>query len=387
MENVTIASVITEDGLSRRISATATSVPGKPDLRITGVTDRASREIKALTVAALQARGIRLPRCAITVDLVFDVPFEATSELCLAAFTSITETIWLTQAQMSQLFARDVSTISKHIRNVFEEGELDEGGNLQKMQIACSDKPVAVYRLDVIISVGYRVKSQQGVRFRQWATRVLKEYAVKGFALDDRRLKDGRSRYFRELLQRVRDIRSSERNLYQQVTDIYATAIDYGPKSSMTRKFFATVQNKLHYAVHEHTAAEVIYDRVDREKPLVGMTTFDGDYITKADVCIAKNYLTEKELQTLNLLVARFLDYAELQALEERAMTMAEWVEELDREIVNSRRALLEGHGTISHKQAIEKAEKEFEVYRAREMRELESDFDRAIKQLGEKQQ
>lgn len=264
------------------------------------------------------------------------------------------ETVWLTQAQMSQLFARDVSTISKHIRNVFEEGELDEESNLQKMQIACSDKPVAVYSLDVIISVGYRVKSQQGVRFRQWATRVLKEYAVKGFALDDRRLKDGRSRYFRELLQRVRDIRSSERNLYQQVTDIYATAIDYDPKSSMTRKFFATVQNKLHYAVHEHTAAEVIYDRVDREKPLVGMTTFDGDYVTKADVCIAKNYLTEKELQTLNLLVARFLDYAELQALEERAMTMAEWVEELDREIVNSRRALLEGHGTISHKQAIE---------------------------------
>lgn len=207
------------------------------------------------------------------------------------------------------------------------------------------------------------MKSQQGVRFRQWATCVLKEYAVKGFALDDRRLKDGRSRHFRELLQRVRDIRSSERNLYQQVTDIYATAIDYDPKSSMMRTFFATVQNKLHYAVHERTAAEVIYDRVDRDKPLVGMTTFDGDYLTKADVCIAKNYLTEKELQTLNLLVARFLDYAELQALEERAMTMAEWVEELDREIVNSRRALLEGHRAISHKQAIEKAEKEFEAY------------------------
>lgn len=292
------------------------------------------------------------------------------------------ETVWLTQAQMSQLFARDVSTISKHIRNVFEEGELDEESNLQKMQIACSDKPVAVYSLDVIISVGYRVKSQQGVRFRQWATQVLKEYAVKGFALDDRRLKDGRSRYFRELLQRVRDIRSSERNLYQQVTDIYATAIDYDPTSSTTRKFFATVQNKLHCAVHEHTAAEVIYDRVDRDKPLVGMTAFDGDYITKDDVRIAKNYLTEKELQALNLLVARFLDFAELQALEERAMTMAEWIEELDWEIVSSRRALLEGQGTISHKQAIEKAEKEFEAYRAREMRQLESDFDQAIRQL-----
>ena len=168
----------------------------------------------------------------------------------------------------------------------------------------------------------------------------------------------------------------------QQVTDIYATAIDYDPKAPTTRAFFATVQNKLHYAAHEHTAAEVIYERTDRDKPLVGMTTFDGDYITKADVCIAKNYLTEKELQTLNLLVSRFLDYAELQALEERPMTMKGWVDELDREIISSRRALLEGRGQISHKQAIEKAEAEFEAYRAREMRELESDFDRAIKQL-----
>lgn len=267
------------------------------------------------------------------------------------------------------LFGRDKSTISRHIQNVFDEGELEECStvaNFATVQVEGGrevERLAEHYNLDVIISVGYRVKSQQGVRFRQWATCVLKEYAVKGFALDDRRLKDGRSRYFRELLQRVRDIRSSERNLYQQVTDIYATAIDYDPKSSMMRTFFATVQNKLHYAVHERTAAEVIYDRVDRDKPLVGMTTFDGDYLTKADVCIAKNYLTEKELQTLNLLVARFLDYAELQALEERAMTMAEWVEELDREIVNSRRALLEGHRAISHKQAIEKAEKEFEAY------------------------
>ena len=220
------------------------------------------------------------------------------------------------------LFGRDKSTISRHIQNVFDEGELEECStvaNFATVQVEGGrevERLVEHYNLDVIISVGYRVKSQQGVRFRQWATCVLKEYAVKGFALDDRRLKDGRSRYFRELLQRVRDIRSSERNLYQQVTDIYATAIDYDPKSSMMRTFFATVQNKLHYAVHERTAAEVIYDRVDRDKPLVGMTTFDGDYLTKADVCIAKNYLTEKELQTLNLLVARFLDYAELQALE-----------------------------------------------------------------------
>ena len=276
------------------------------------------------------------------------------------------DTVWLSIDQMAELFQRDRSVIGKHVRNIFKEGELQKESVWAKFAYTAADGKVYdvdYYNLDVIISVGYRVKSQQGVRFRQWATCVLKEYAVKGFALDDRRLKDGRSRYFRELLQRVRDIRSSERNLYQQVTDIYATAIDYDPKSSMMRTFFATVQNKLHYAVHERTAAEVIYDRVDRDKPLVGMTTFDGDYLTKADVCIAKNYLTEKELQTLNLLVARFLDYAELQALEERAMTMAEWVEELDREIVNSRRALLEGHRAISHKQAIEKAEKEFEAY------------------------
>uniref|UniRef100_A0A7C9K980 Cell filamentation protein Fic n=1 Tax=Muribaculaceae bacterium Z82 TaxID=2304548 RepID=A0A7C9K980_9BACT len=292
------------------------------------------------------------------------------------------ETVWLTQEQMAVLFDRNVSTISRHIRNVFDEGELDVKSNLQKMQIRSSDRPVSLFSLDVVISVGYRVKSQQGVRFRQWATKILREYAVKGFALDDRRLKDGRSRYFRELLQRVRDIRSSERNLYQQVTDIYATAIDYDSKAEATRTFFATVQNKLHYAAHGHTAAEVVYERVDRDKPLVGMTSYDGDYITKEDVRVAKNYLDEKELQTLNLLVSRFLDYAELQALEERPMTMADWVEELDNEIAGLHRALLQGKGTVSHKQAIAKAEAEFEAYRAREMRELESDFDRAMKAL-----
>ena len=298
------------------------------------------------------------------------------------------ETVWLTQRQMSALFGRDKSTISRHIQSVFDDGELEADStvaNFATVQIEGGrevERIVEHYNLDMIISVGYRVKSQQGVAFRQWATKILREYAVKGFALDDRRLKDGRSRYFRELLQRVRDIRSSERNLYQQVTDIYATAIDYDPKASITRTFFATVQNKLHYAAHEHTAAEVIYERVDRDKPLVGMTTFDGDYVTRADVRIAKNYLTEKELQTLNLLVSRFLDYAELQALEERTMTMQDWIEELDREIINSRRALLEGKGLVSHKQAIQKAEAECEAYRAREMRELESDFDRAIKQL-----
>lgn len=200
--------------------------------------------------------------------------------------------------------------------------------------------------------------------------------------MDDDRLKQGGSRYFRELLQRIRDIRSSERNFYQQVTDIYATATDYDPRSDLTRAFFATVQNKLHYAVHEHTAAEVIYDRVDNEKPLVGMTNFKGDYITRDDVKIAKNYLSEIELQRLNLLVSQFLDFAELQALEQIPMTMQNWIDALDNQIVSNRRKLLEGKGRVSHKQAVEKAEKEFEIYRAREMRQLESDFDRAVKLL-----
>lgn len=190
------------------------------------------------------------------------------------------------------------------------------------------------------------------------------------------------NRYFRELLQRIRDIRSSERNFYQQVTDIYATSIDYDPCSNLTKEFFATVQNKLHFAVHEQTVAEVIYNRVDNEKPFVGMTNFKGNYVTRDDVKIAKNYLSEIELQRLNLLVSQFLDYAEFQALEQKSMTMQDWSNELDNQIIANHRRLPEGKGTVSHKQAIEKAEKEFEVYREREMKALESDFDKAIKKL-----
>lgn len=292
------------------------------------------------------------------------------------------ETVWLTANQMAILFDRDEKTIRKHINNVFEEGELNKESNTQKMRVVNVKQPVAFYTLDVIISVGYRVKSIRGTQFRQWATKRLNEYIRKGFTLDDERLKSGGGRYFKELLQRIRDIRSSERNLYQQVTDIYATSIDYDPKAAITKEFFATVQNKLHYAAHEHTAAEVINERADRNKPLMGMTNFKGNYITKADVGIAKNYLTEKELTRLNLLVSRFLDYAELQALEETPMTMRDWIQELDNEIVNSKRELLEGKGKVSHRAAIAKAEKEFEAYRAKEMRELESDFDRAVKEL-----
>ena len=302
------------------------------------------------------------------------------------------ETVWVTQEQMVALFGKAKSTISEHLKHIFEEGELDSnvvvrffrtttqhGAIEGKMQ----SHEVAFYNLDVVISVGYRVHSVQGTRFRQWATQRIHEYIIKGYTLDDERLKGNGGRYFRELLQRIRDIRSSERNLYQQVTDIYATAVDYDPKAEITRQFFATVQNKMHYAAHQHTAAEVVYDRVDNEKPMLGMTNFKGNYITKDDVTIAKNYLTEIELQRLNLLVSQFFDYAELQAMEQHPMTMQEWIDELDRVLSNNRRPLLEGSGSISHQQAQEKAEHEYTIYRQREMNQLESDYDRAIRQLS----
>lgn len=235
----------------------------------------------------------------------------------------------------------------------------------------------------MIIALGYRVQSDVAVRFRIWATQRLHEYIQKGFTMDDERLKQGGNRYFKELLQRIRDIRSSERNFYQQVTDIYATSIDYDPRSKITKEFFATVQNKLHFAVHEYTAAEIIYDRVDNKKLYVGMTNFEGDYVTIDDVKIAKNYLTEVELQRLNLLVSQFLDYAELQALEQRIMKMNDWIQELDNQIILNRRKILEGKGIISHEEAIEKAEKEFKIYREREMKELQSDFDLLIRLIS----
>ena len=298
------------------------------------------------------------------------------------------DTVWLTLDQMSALFERDKSTVSRHIKNVFEEGALERPAVVANFATTASDGKtynVDYYNLDVIISVGYRVKSLRGTQFRKWATGRLNEYIRKGFTMDDERLKNGGGRYFRELLQRIRDIRSSERNLYQQVTDIYATAIDYDPKAKTTREFFATVQNKMHYAAHKHTAAELIYERVDSNKPSVGMTNFKGEYVTKSDVGIAKNYLTERELTVLNLLVSQFLDFAELQALEENPMTMASWIEELDRQLLGNRHEVLKGKGRISHKQAVEKAEKEFELYRANEMALLVSDFDQTVKQMTKK--
>ncbi len=300
------------------------------------------------------------------------------------------EDLWLTQVQIAELYDTTQQNISQHIESIFRDGELQKTATNKKFLLVRTEgtrqvkRNIDHYNLDMIIALGYRVQSQIATRFRRWATERLHEYIQKGFAMDDERLKQGGSRYFRELLQRIRDIRSSERNFYQQVTDIYATAVDYDPRSNVTKLFFATVQNKLHYAVHEHTAAEVIYERVDNQKPLVGMTNFKGDYVTKDDVKIAKNYLSEIELQRLNLLVSQFLDFAEFQALEQLPMTMKDWVEALDNQIVANRRKLIEGKGTVSHKQAIEKAEKEFELYRQREMRQLESDFDRVVKMLND---
>ena len=298
------------------------------------------------------------------------------------------EDIWLTQNQIAEIYKTTKQNISLHINNIYKDKELDINSTVKNFLTVQNEgnrqvkRNIDHYNLDMIIALGYRVQSQVATRFRVWATQRLHEYIQKGFTMDDERLKQGGNRYFRELLQRIRDIRSSERNFYQQVTDIYATSIDYDPRSDLTKKFFATVQNKLHFAVHEHTAAELIYERVDNEKPFVGMTNFKGDYVTIDDVKIAKNYLSEIELQRLNLLVSQFLDFAELQALEQRAMTMNDWINELDNQIIQNKRKLLEGKGKISHEEAMEKAEKEFEIYRDREMKQLESDFDKMVKIL-----
>ena len=303
------------------------------------------------------------------------------------------EDIWLTQNQLAEIYKTTQQNISQHITSIYKDNELPIDSTNKKILLVQNEGGRSVkrnidhYNLDMIIALGYRVQSEVAVRFRIWATQRLHEYIQKGFTMDDERLKQGGNRYFKELLQRIRDIRSSERNFYQQVTDIYATSIDYDPRADITKKFFATVQNKLHYAVHEHTAAELIYDRVDNEKPYVGMTNFKGDYVTIDDVKIAKNYLSEVELQRLNLLVSQFLDFAELQALEQRTMKMQDWVEELDNQILLNRRKILEGNGKISHEEAIKKAEKEFQIYREREMKELQSDFDMLMKSLPNKKE
>lgn len=306
------------------------------------------------------------------------------------------ETVWLTQEQMAILFDKGRTTITEHIGNIFKEGELNEKEVCRlfrhttkhgAIEGKTQSKQVKYYNLDVIISVGYRVKSPQGTKFRQWATKRIHEYIVKGFTIDDDRLKQegARSRYFEELLQRIRDIRSSERNFYQKVTDIYTTSIDYKNDDTLTKEFFATVQNKMHYAVHGQTAAEMINERADATKPFLGLTNFKGKYITTRDIEIAKNYLLEDELKQLNLIVSMYLDFAELQASSGRLMKMKDWIHKLDDFLKVSEKELLTNFGKISHQKAIEKAKNEYEKYRKSEDKKYISDFDREMKKLIKK--
>ena len=294
------------------------------------------------------------------------------------------ETVWLSKAQMAELFQRDRSVISKHIKKVFEEGELPRESNVQILHVANSDKPVEFYNLDVIISVGYRVKSQRGVQFRIWATSVLKEYMIKGFAMDDERLKgNGGGNYWKELLDRIRDIRSSEKVLYRQVLDLYATSVDYNPHSEESIRFFKIVQNKLHYAAHGHTAAEVIYERADAKKPFMGLTSFSGELPALKDIGIAKNYLQESELKILNNLVSGYFDLAEINAIEHKPMYMDDYVKQLDLVLSSGNRKLLVGSGSVSHMQAIDKAKAEYRKYQENTLTPVEQAYLESIKDVA----
>lgn len=296
------------------------------------------------------------------------------------------ETVWLSQEQMAVLFERDRSVIVKHIANIFSEGELEEKSNVQFLHIANSDKPVKFYNLNVIISVGYRVKSQRGTQFRIWATQRLNEYIRKGFTMDDERLKNlGGGGYWKELLQRIRDIRASEKVFYRQVLDIYATSIDYDPKADVSVEFFKKVQNKIHYAVHGQTAAEVIFTRADAEKEFMGLMNFPGSRPYLKDVVVAKNYLDERELRSLGQLVSGYLDFAERQAEREQVMTMRDWAKHLDNILTMSGEKLLEGAGSVSHEKAIDKATTEYKKYQQKTLSEVEKSFLESLKAIENK--
>ena len=297
------------------------------------------------------------------------------------------ETVWLTQDQIAELFGRAKSTINEHISNVYAEGELEERDSMRKFgNSEFSTKPTNYYNLDVIISVGYRVKSIRGTQFRQWATKRLNEYIRKGFTMDDERLKElGGGGYFKELLERIRDIRASEKVFYRQVLDIYATSVDYDPKSEISIDFFRKVQNKIHYAVHGETAAEVIYNRADAEKEFMGLKSFKGDRPHLRDVEIAKNYLDEKELRAMGQIVSGYLDFAERQAEREEYMTMRDWAAHLNGILTSAGEKLLEGAGSVSHQEAIEKAHGEYRKYQERTLSAAEQDYLDSIRQIGVK--
>ena len=299
------------------------------------------------------------------------------------------ETIWATQKAMAQLFGVGVPAVSKHLSNILEEGELIENSVVSKMEITAADGKnyqTQFYNLDAIISVGYRVNSAKATKFRIWATGVLKEYIRKGFALDDNRLKNlGGGGYWKELLERIRDIRSSEKVFYRQVLDIYATSIDYNPQADISIEFFKRVQNKIHYAVHGQTAAEVIVSRADAEKEFMGLTTFEGDRPHLKDAVIAKNYLDEKELRAMGQIVSGYLDFAERQAERQQVMTMKDWAAHLDNILTMSGEKLLQGAGKVSHEQAIEHATNEYKKYQQRTLSQVEKDFLENIKTLPTK--
>lgn len=296
------------------------------------------------------------------------------------------ETVWLTQDQMAKMFEKAKSTINEHIKNIFSEGELDESVAVKKFgNSEFQQKAPNYYNLDVIISVGYRVKSLRGTQFRQWATKRLNEYIRKGFTLDDNRLKQlGGGEYWSELLARIRDIRASEKVFYRQVLDIYATSIDYNPRSETSIEFFKKVQNKMHFAVHGQTAAEVIFNRADAEKEFMGLKTFEGDRPHLKDAVIAKNYLDEKELRALGQIVSGYLDFAERQAERQQIMTMKDWAEHLDRILTMSGEQLLQGNGKISHDEAVEKATVEYKKYQQKTLSDVEKAFLDSIKEISD---
>ena len=296
------------------------------------------------------------------------------------------ETLWLTQAQMCELYQTSKSNVSEHIKHIFEDGELNEESVVRKFRTTATDGKeylVSHYNLDMIIALGYRVRSIIATRFRQWATERLKEYIVKGFTLDDDRLKKlGGGSYWKELLERIRDIRATEKVLYRQILEIYATSIDYDPRAQVSQEFFKKVQNKIHYAIHGHTAAELIVERADAEKEFMGLMTFKGNHPTLIEVKTAKNYLNEKELRAMGQLVSGYLDFAERQAEREQVMTMNDWAAYLDRILTMSGEQVLQGSGSVSHEKAMEHATAEYRKYKQRTISDVERDYLFSIKSI-----
>ena len=299
------------------------------------------------------------------------------------------ENVWLTQAQLVTLYQSSKANVSEHIKHIFEEGELEEIAVVRKFRTTATDGKsynTAFYNLDLIISLGYRIKSHIATKFRIWATQRLKEYIIKGFVIDDNRLKhNAGGNYWYELLNRIRDIRSSEKVLYRQVLDLYATSVDYDPRTPESITFFKIVQNKLHYAAHGHTAAEVIYERADSDKPFMGLTVFAGDHPSLKEVVIAKNYLTEEELKVLNNLVSGYFDFAEIQAMKRKPMYMADYIKQLDNILSATGEKVLQNAGRVSHQEAIEKATTEFKKYQVKTLSTVEEDYLRTLKSLEKK--